>query len=392
MAGEWLSVGPFAGLTTRQAQLLATGLVVVGTFALYLGIPRSLRWTVRSIGRIVRRATDSEFLESIRFPFPTVAAIWTLRAGVTVVAVASVLLIWGYQGLAERAYTRVIDALPILGSTVLSVATLVGAWILTRLIRQRLYAYTDQVEHITQHQEGVVFRITQVSVYVTAAIIVLSYWAVDLQGLLVGAGFLGIVFGMAARQTLGSLIAGFVLMFSRPFEIGDWVRIGEDQGIVTAITIVNTHVRSFDDQTIVIPNDVVANQTVHNMTDSQRLRLAFDVGVSYDTDLERARSLALEALEDLEEVLSIPKPSTVLKSFGDSSVVIEVRFWIEPATTTQRWKAQTAAIEAVKQTFDREGIEIPFPQRDLSGNIEGVRVQPEEASVERPDPPSDPSA
>jgi len=391
MVGEWLSVGPFAELTTTQTRLVVTALVVASTFVVYLGIPRVLRWVVRSIGRIARRVTDSSLLESIRFPFPTVAAIWTLRVGTVVLAGAALLITWGYEERASQVYTSVVDALPILESVILSVVTLLGAWILTRIIRQRLYAYTDQVEHITQHQEGVVFRITQVSVYLTASIVVLSYWRVDLQGLLVGAGFLGIVFGMAARQTLGSLIAGFVLMFSRPFEIGDWVQIGEDQGIVTAITIVNTHIRSFNDETIVIPNDVVANQTVHNMTESERLRLAVDVGVSYDTDLERAQSLVLESLNEVEEILSIPKPSTVLKSFGDSSVVIEARFWIEPATATQRWKAQTAAIRTIKQTFDREGIEIPFPQRDLSGSVEEVRVQPE-GETERAGTPSDPSA
>ncbi len=87
---------------------------------------------------------------------------------------------------------------------------------------------------------------------------------------------------MAARQTLGSLLAGFMLMFARPFEIGDWVEIEEKEGIVTDISIVNTRIQTFDGEYVMIPNDTVGGSTIVNRSRKGRLRLEVDVGIDYD--------------------------------------------------------------------------------------------------------------
>ncbi len=392
MPVEWLPSGPIAGLSTTETQVVVTALIAVGLASIYLGVGRGVRWVVQTAGTVLRRSTDSAVVISITdidWPFPTAGVIWLLRVGATGVSAWTLLVVWGYQDVADQLLATAVTTGPIVLRSLLTIAILIGGWASTRVLRERLYAYTEQVDHINKHQEGVAYRILQVSVLIGAGLVALSLWSVDLQGLLVGAGFLGIIIGMAARQTLGSLIAGFVLMFSRPFEIGDWVRIGDDEGIVTDITIVNTRVRSFDDETVVIPNDVVANSTVHNLTESDRLRLAINVGVSYDTDLDRARELILDATAELDATESIPKPTAVLKSFGDSAVIFEVRFWIEPATATKRWKAQTAVIQSIKQTFEQQGITIPLPQRTLSGSVDRPTVMSDSTPHESPPQPED---
>ncbi|MDX1744703.1 MAG: mechanosensitive ion channel family protein, partial [Halobacteriales archaeon] len=189
---------------------------------------------------------------------------------------------------------------------------------------------------------------------------------VNISGLLVGAGFLGIVLGLAAQQTLGALIAGFILMFSRPFEIGDWVEIGDHEGIVTDITIVNTRVQTFDGEYVMLPNDVVSGSPIVNRTRKGRLRIRVDIGVDYGTDLDHARSVVMDALSDLEEILQVPQPQVIMRTFADSSIVLQARFWIDKPTSRRRWRARTAAIRAIKAAFDEEGITIPFPQRTVS--------------------------
>ena len=175
---------------------------------------------------------------------------------------------------------------------------------------------------------------------------------------------------MAARQTLGSLIAGFVLMFSRPFTIGDWVEIGGHEGIVTNITIMNTRMKNFDGESIIIPNDRVSNQAITNRSSQGHLRLRVDVGVDYGTDPEHAERVAVEAISEARPVSESPAPQVIPKAFGDSAIVLELRFWIDHPTPARKWRAVSEVIHAVKADFEAEGIKIPFPQRELSGRAE----------------------
>nr|WP_272904737.1 mechanosensitive ion channel family protein [Halobacterium sp. TGN-42-S1] len=247
--------------------------------------------------------------------------------------------------------------------------------------------FTRTQEGITDHQTEVTFRILQITLYIATLIAALGFWNVDLSGLLIGAGFAGIVLGMAARQTLGAVIAGLVLMFSRPFEIGDWVKIGDKHGIVTDITIVNTRLQTFDGEYVMLPNDLVGSNEIVNRSRKGRLRIHVEAGVDYGTDVQHAMDVAKSALSDVEDVLSVPRPQVVLKEFADSAVVLDIRVWIDKPSSRRRWRAQTAVIRAVKSAFEEEGIKIPFPQREVSGRAEtgGFRVheqQPGDEAVE----------
>ena len=195
---------------------------------------------------------------------------------------------------------------------------------------------------------------------------VFSIWGIDIGSLLVGAGFLGVVVGLAARQTLGSLLAGFVLMFSRPFEIGDWVEIGDQEGIVTQITIMNTIMRNFDGEHVVIPNDNVANQAITNRSRDGKLRIHLEVGIDYEDDPEHAKNIAREAVEGVKMVENNPKPQVFPVAFGGSAVTMDIRFWIAPPTPQRRWHATAGVVESVKERFATESISIPFPQRTVS--------------------------
>jgi small-conductance mechanosensitive channel len=220
---------------------------------------------------------------------------------------------------------------------------------------------------------------------------VLTLWGVNLSGLLVGAGFLGIVVGMAARQTLGSLIAGFVLMFARPFTIGDWVEIGNHEGIVTNITIMNTRMKNFDGEAIILPNDRVSNEPITNRSTQGHLRLRVDVSVDYETDTEHAEQVSLDAIREATPVADAPPPQVVPKQFGDSAIVLELRFWIDRPTPARKWRAVSEVVTGVKRAFEAEGIKIPFPQRELSDRPTdaGISVHDQRAADEAEPSPDD---
>ena len=273
-----------------------------------------------------------------------------------------------------------------------TVVLLVGLYLGTGVIKRFIYEFSQQRTSITQHQTELIFRSTQVAIYVVAGVVVLALWDLNLGGLLVGAGFLGIVIGLAARQTLGSLIAGFVLMFARPFEIGDWVAVGDQEGIVTEISIVNTRIQTFDGEYAMIPNDVVGSSQIINRTRKGRLRVHVVVGVDYTTDLEEAMAVATEAMQSVDEVLTVPQPMVVLEGFDDSAITLDCRFWIDKPSARRRWRAQTAVVKAIKTGFDDAGIKIPFPQRELMSRQEtgGFRLGgTERAGLEASDGGSD---
>jgi small-conductance mechanosensitive channel len=299
-----------------------------------------------------------------------------VQAGTLVVAALAVLVLWGFFDVAATLALAIAAAAPVGGRAVLTAALVVGALVATNFLDEWLADYAEETDYLDQHQQGIVYRVLQMTVFGAVVVAVLGVWRINPTGLLVGAGFLGIVVGMAARQTLGSIIAGFVLMFSRPMELGDWVEIGDEEGIVTDISIVNTRIRSFGGEEIVIPNENVSNAVVRNLTARNHLRLSVEVGVDYETDLDRAERLAREALGSVDGVASNPPPNVLPVSFGDSAVGLRLRYWISPPSAPAKWRTHAAVIRAVKAAFDEAGVKIPYPQRELTGREEtdGFRV------------------
>lgn len=357
---EWLSgaVPTFQGRVVVSIALLAL-LVFAGLFARYARVrAESETWT-----RVLNAGIGVGLLGLGGFVVVTLLSLW---GGFD--EVLSLLGILDIQRPVKVATQLVLTGILVLGT-----------YLLTGVLKRFVYEITAEQAAITRHQTELVYRITQLGLYVIAAMVVLGVWNVNLGGLLVGAGFLGIVLGLAARQTIGSLIAGFVLMFARPFEIGDWVEIGDREGIVTEISIINTRVQTFDGEYAMIPNDIVASTEVVNRTRKGRLRVQVDVGVDYSTDLGVASRVAREAMQEVDDILSVPQPQVVLKEFGNSAIVLGLRFWIDKPSARRRWRAQSGVIRAVKAAFDREGIKIPFPQRELMGRMEegGLRLAPQ---------------
>ncbi len=284
-------------------------------------------------------------------------------AGATLLSAA----VWDRMGLVFGvADTTALDARTV-PRLVVSGVIIVVARVVAGFVRRLLSRLAESRAALERHEGEVLEYVVGLVLYATAFVVLLGVWNFDIQGLLIGAGFLGIVVGMAARQSLGAVFAGVVLMFSKPFEIDDWIVVGDDEGIVEDISIVNTRVRTFDGESVIIPNDMVNSQQVINRTYRERLRIELEVGVDYGTDVDRAREVAVEAMEGVDLVLASPAPRTVGKRFGDSAIVLGLRYWISNPTAERMWQANTAVIGAVTDAFDEAGVEIPFPQRALSG-------------------------
>ncbi|MFT4923597.1 MAG: small-conductance mechanosensitive channel [Haloarculaceae archaeon] len=372
-------------LASTEGRLAVTAVIALVTVLLvWVVVPIVVRKTSRLVARRFLSQSVSESLDETSDVLPiTTTGLLVRSFQVTAVAFAalSLLVVWGLFDLVNQILTRLGFSILTLAQVVGTIALGIVAYVAADVLEESIAQFAARSDRVTDHQQEIMLRVGNLGLIVMAVFGALTIWGVNLSGLLVGAGFLGIVVGLAARQTLGSLIAGFVLMFSRPFTIGDWVEIGDDEGIVTDITIVNTRLENFDGETIVIPNDRVSNQSIVNRSERGHLRLKLDVGVDYDTDTDHAVDVAMAAIESIDFISETPPPRVVPKSFGDSAVVLELRFWIDRPMPPRKWQAIDNVVRAVKTAFDEEGIKIPFPQRELSGRAEtgGFRVHDEVA-------------
>lgn len=220
----------------------------------------------------------------------------------------------------------------------LSVVLFVGAYTATRVLKGLLLGGTRSPNRATSaHQRRVSFYVSQIFLFTVAVFGTFSLWGFQLSNLLLGAGVLGIILGLAFQSTLASIFAGFVLMLSRPFDIGHWVRIGEHEGFITEITVNHVRLRNLDGEHVILPNEAVGNRTIINRSVEGKLRQRVEIGIDYDVDPEYAGTVALAAMADLDEIMSQPKPEAIPVRFDDSAVVLELRFWIENPTPQRKW-------------------------------------------------------
>lgn len=376
----------FEELASTEGRLVisAAVLVVAGAVAVLIA-----PWFVRWAGEQFRsRFPEGRAVSTIDFLgeyVPTTIGDFTLRIFQLLflgIAVLALLVVWGLVDLAAAILRFVGVSLPLLSQVVITAGIFLFAYIASDLLENSIEELSDGADRVTDHQQEIVIRLGNLGIITFAVGAVLTLWGLDLSGLLIGAGFLGIVVGMAARQTLGSMIAGFVLMFSRPFTIGDWIEVGDHQGIVTDITIMNTRLRNFDGEKIVIPNDTVSNKALTNRSEQGHLRLRVEVGIDYAADPDHAETVAIEELESIPSVADSPPPAVVPTRFGDSAVVLELRFWIDRPTPPRKWRATRQVIHRVKARFEEEGIVIPFPQRSLSNRPGETAVRVADTEVD----------
>lgn len=341
-------------------------------------------WGVRTVGPWLKDHVDGAVVESAQAGVMTVL---TAIVGVFLIAV------WRAGEMVQDAVGTAQITQDDLIKLVLTVAILAGAYFVTRASKRFIKRVFRQRNAITNHHQEVAHHVSQIAIYVLAGLVVLGLWDVSPESLVVSAGVATVFLGLAARQTLGAVLAGFVVLFSRPFELGDWVVVDDIEGIVTDITVVNTQIRTFDEEYVMIPNDVVTATEVVNRSRKGRLRLETDVGVDYATDVEEAIEVATAAMADVEVLMERPEPNVVVAEFGASSVLLRMRYYIAKPSARKMWKARTEVISSVKTAFDEAGVKIPFPQRELSGRAErgGFEVagedgaDPASSSVAAPD-------
>ena len=190
-----------------------------------------------------------------------------------------------------------------------------------------------------------------------------------LQSLATVAAAATLAIGFAMQNVIANFVAGIFIFTDKPFRIGDWIEWDGNSGIVEDISFRVTRVRTFDNELLTVPNSALTDGVIKNPVAKQRLRLQVPFGIGYDDDVEGATEIIVEEARAHDEILEDPAPSVRLTELGDSSVVLKSRVWIDDPSRSDFVKTRGEYVAAVKARFDEAGIDIPYPNRTLSGTI-----------------------
>jgi small-conductance mechanosensitive channel len=198
------------------------------------------------------------------------------------------------------------------------------------------------------------------SIVAVAVIYALGALGFKLSGLMVAGGIAGVVIGFASQSIVGNLISGIFLMIERPIKIGDQVSINDYAGFVEDIRIISTTLRTFDGLFVRIPNEKIFTAPIVNYVNHIVRRIDYTVGIRYSDDADKAIAVIKHVIDEYPFALKYPEPVVFVETLGDNCVTIAVRIW---APVAEWYGAKKELLWRIKTELEREGMEIPFPQR-----------------------------
>lgn len=196
-------------------------------------------------------------------------------------------------------------------------------------------------------------------------LMIMNYVGISTNGLLTLIGSASIAIGLALKESFANFAGGVIILFMRPFNVGDYIEGAGETGVVDKIGIFYTHVSTVDNKQVLIPNGTLANSIVTNYTAQEKRRVDLTFSVGYDQDIRTVKNAIYSVINKEELILQDPEPFVAVSELADSSVNFIARVWTK---TDDYWTVHFNLIENVKLKFDEENISIPFPQLDINLN------------------------
>jgi small conductance mechanosensitive channel len=364
-----INLSVYLDLSLAEVKNLRTSLSVMPDDAEVLGKLRVAEIRVREVIRML--TANVELLKSLgcsttqyrRQLLAATGAVTTVSLDVNVIV--KVLLDWWH----DAQHFLASNGPNYLFQTLLFLAIVCLFYKLANGVR-RVVASVLQARHVrlSRLMQQMIASVARSLTIVFGILIALSQFNISIGPMLAGLGIVGFIVGFALQDSLSNFASGMMILFYEPFDVGDTVIAGGVRGRVSSMSLVNSTIRTFDNQSLIIPNNKIWQDVITNITDQHTRRIDMEFGVSYSDDIDKVEKILYALMEADERVLKDPKPRVMVDSFGDSSVNILCRPWVK---TDDYWDVRWDFLKSVKQAFDREGVVIPFPQRDVHLYTEG---------------------
>lgn len=258
-----------------------------------------------------------------------------------------------------------INQTPVTFSSIVMFCIVMGVFIfLSRSIRRMLIGRLFVRFDLREETRYTLSRLTQYTVVVLGGIVAFQFVGIDLSGLAVIFGLLSVGIGFGLQNLTSNFVAGLILLFERPIKVGDRVSVADTEGDVAEINIRSTTIRSLNNISIIVPNSQFISSTVINWSHGDpKIRLDIDVGVAYGSDLPTVLGCLRAVAAAHPQILKEPEPIVYHMGFGDSAWNMRLWVWIDNPKHHRKIRSDINC--AIVNTFRENGVEIPFPQRDL---------------------------
>lgn len=240
------------------------------------------------------------------------------------------------------------------------VIAVIGLWIINKIVKG--FKKLLVARNIDETLVPFIVSLTSVTLKVLLFISVVSYLGVQMTSFIAILGAAGLAVGMALSGTLQNFAGGVILLILKPFKVGDFIDAQGHAGVVKEIQIFNTILNTPDNKVVIIPNGGLSTGAMTNFSKAETRRVDFVFGIGYGDDIDKARNIILEVANRNELILKEPEAFVGVLEHGDSSINLVTRVW---ANTSDYWTVYFYMMEFVKKEFDKQGITIPFPQRDV---------------------------
>jgi small conductance mechanosensitive channel len=243
-----------------------------------------------------------------------------------------------------------------------ALALLIGGWWIAGRVYRGLAHLLGRQNHIDEMLGGVIASLARYSILIVVLVAVLGQIGIQTTSILAALGAVGLAIGLALQGTLSNIAAGMMLLWLRPFRVGDYIDSGSVAGTVKSVGLFASELHSWDGIYQFVPNSELWNKRIINYSrlSTRLVDLAF--GVSYEDDLAKGQTVLRELAGSDDRVASDPAPQTFVDELGDSAVVLRLRVW---AANADYWTLRRALTESGKAALEAAGLSIPFPQRDL---------------------------
>ena len=238
---------------------------------------------------------------------------------------------------------------------------LIGAHVI-RLLTQSTRKALQKSGRVNALLETFICSVVNKVGWVLLLMVVVQRLGINIAPLIAGLGVTGFILGFAFQESLGNLAAGMMIALNQPFKVGDYVSAGGIEGTVLELNMMAATLTTGDNKKVVVPNKVIWGTPITNFTAMDKRCVMIAVSIAYSADIGKAKRVVLETLLAHPLVLKTPVPLVEVSAMGDSAINLTVRPWSKPG---DYWTVFFAMNQAIKEAFDKNGVEMPFPQLDV---------------------------
>ncbi|THD69589.1 mechanosensitive ion channel [Robertkochia marina] len=233
---------------------------------------------------------------------------------------------------------------------------IIGGWLIGRVVRiaDKIMAKRDYESSL----RGFLKNLISWSLKILLIVAILGTFGIETTSFAAIIAAAGLAIGLALQGSMSNFAGGVLILIFKPFRVGDFIEAQGMSGTVKEIGIINTRLSTFGNQIAIIPNGKLANDNILNYSAENTRRENLTFGISYDSDIKKAKEILTDIVNNFDKVMKDPAPQVMVAELAESSVNLSLRYW---ATNADFWDCRWHIIEEAKMRFDAEGIEIPFP-------------------------------